>query len=85
VAPLLDSTRPLFDPSRGFRVKVAFYGNGRHYQPGDRFDPRDAECDDRRVRMLWEQRLIDCEPADSANSPKSEEIGESAESDPELE
>lgn len=60
--------RPPFDPSRGFVVRTAIYSNGRHLKSGDRFDPRAAECDDRRVRMLWEHRYIDCLPPEPAAS-----------------
>lgn len=57
--------RPNYEPSRGFVVRVAFYANGRNFKNGDRFDPRDAECDDRRLRQLWDARYIDCLAADA--------------------
>lgn len=55
-----DSSRPPYEPSRGFVARRAFLANGRRYKPGDRFDPRKAECDARRQRQLWESRFIDC-------------------------
>lgn len=74
----LDLGRPNYEPQRGFVVRCAFYANGRHYQNGDRFDPRDAECDERRLRQLWEARYVDCLPAESKKDEALSDIEASA-------
>jgi len=53
-------TRPDFSTSRVFTARRAFTLNGKKYAAGDVFSWRRVCCAPRKLRQLWEQRLIEC-------------------------
>ena len=61
-----------FNPKASFTVMKDFHFNGQRYAKGDPFDPRKNCCSIRRLRQLFEVRMIGSEVPDlqPANDPK---------------
>lgn len=71
-----DANRAVWDPDKVILVRKPFAWSGVEYKIGDTFDWRALDCDERRLRQLWDRRMIDCGslpsvllPTKSANAP----------------
>lgn len=64
----------VFDPSKPLVVVKSFIANGRHYTQGQDFLWKQKSLDQRRVRQMFDARVVDFKDAKVSDKPISKPV-----------